>query len=125
MTLRERLATAWHCVTHPLEMMTGHDGRPSFSKFVLVWILVLISCGRSPSDLVVIALLAASHGTKAFIAWIGKSSLNITREEKASTTTSRAETITRTIVDARDPVTGESTPATPGQRLEDVHEARP
>jgi hypothetical protein len=53
-------------------MMTGKDGRISFTKVVIVDLLVAQWFGKAPGVLWATAILAASFGAKMFLAWIDR-----------------------------------------------------
>lgn len=53
-------------------MMTGKDGRISFTKCVIVNFLAMAWWDKAPALLWTTAILAASFGAKVFLAWLSR-----------------------------------------------------
>lgn len=69
----------------------GRDGRPSFSKLVLVAVLALYAMGAPLPQLVAIAAMVCSYGWKGVLAFLERSSFGLQAVDMRSASTSTIE----------------------------------
>ena len=68
----------------------GRDGRPSFSKLVLVAVLTLYALKAPLPQLVAIAAMVCSYGWKGVLAFLERSSFGLQAVDLRSATTSES-----------------------------------
>lgn len=83
-----RVAAALRWVGAPL---CGQDGRPSFSKLIVITVLAMYAMAVSLPVAVAIAAIAASFGVRVFLAFLSRARVDVSALDARSSSVARQE----------------------------------